>query len=43
MTDQLRDLRDDGVSKGLKSVCPIGNPMSHSTQVGFSCPASPVR
>jgi hypothetical protein len=32
------NLRDDGVAEGSKSVHPLGNPMSHSTHVGFSCP-----
>ena len=36
--DQLRDLRDDRVSEGPKSVHPSGNPMSHSTHVGFKEP-----
>lgn len=40
MTDQFWDLRDYGVSEPFKSVCPIGNPISHSTQFGFSCPPS---
>ena len=29
---------DDGVSEGSQSVHPRGNPCSHSTHVGFSCP-----
>src|SRR5262245_6785875 len=33
--DLVRDLRDDGVSESFKSVHPRGNPMSHSTHVGF--------
>lgn len=31
-----------GVSEALKSVHPIGNPMSHSTHVGFSRPPTEV-
>ena len=38
--NQFRDLRNYGVSEGCKSVCPIGNPISHSTHVGFSFPPS---
>jgi hypothetical protein len=29
---------DDGVSEGSEAVHPSGNPMSHSTHVGFNCP-----
>ena len=36
--DQLGDLGDYGVSEGSEAVHPIGNPISHSTHVGFSCP-----
>ena len=36
-------LRDDGVAEGPKSVHPSGNPMSHSTHVGFSCPPTASR
>jgi hypothetical protein len=36
--DRFRDLRDDGVSEGSKAVHPSGNPMSHSTHVGFKLP-----
>jgi hypothetical protein len=32
------DLRDDGISEGFKSVHPSGNPISHSTHVGFREP-----
>lgn len=32
------DLRDDGISEGFKAVHPVGYPMSHSTQSGFSRP-----
>src|SRR5688572_5638180 len=39
--DQLWNLRNYGVSEGSKSVHPSGNPMSHSTHVGFSCPPAP--
>jgi hypothetical protein len=31
-------LRDDGVSEGSKAVHPRGNPISHSTHVGFNIP-----
>jgi hypothetical protein len=31
-------LGDDGVAEASKSVHPAGNPMSHSTHVGFNCP-----
>lgn len=34
----LRDLRDEGVAEGGKAVHPSGNPISHSTHVGFSAP-----
>ena len=37
-SDELGDLRYDGVSESPKSVHPSGNPMSHSTHVGFSFP-----
>src|SRR5690606_26967149 len=37
-SDEFRDLGDDSVSETSDSVHPIGNPMSHSTHVGFSCP-----
>jgi len=36
--NQLDDLRYDGVAEAPKSVHPSGNPMSHSTHVGFSLP-----
>ena len=36
--DQFDNLRDDCVSEGSQSVHPIGNPISHSTHVGFSFP-----
>jgi hypothetical protein len=36
--DEERPERDDGISEGFKSVCPIGNPISHSTHAGFSAP-----
>ena len=39
--DQFGDLRDYGVSEPFKSVCSIGNPISHSTHVGFSPPRLP--
>lgn len=37
-SDYLDDLGDDGVAEGAQSVHPGGNPMSHSTHVGFSGP-----
>src|SRR6201993_2628277 len=39
--DQFRDLRDDRVAEPFKAVHPSGNPMSHSTHVGFSDPRMP--
>jgi hypothetical protein len=36
--DDFDDLRDDGISEGSKAVHPSGNPMSHSTHVGFNAP-----
>ena len=36
--DDFDNLRDDGVSESPKSVHPAGNPMSHSTHVGFNAP-----
>ena len=39
--DPLGDLRDEGVAEGGKAVHPSGNPISHSTHVGFSCPGAP--
>jgi hypothetical protein len=36
--DDFWDLRDDGISEGFKSVHPGGNPISHSTHVGFNFP-----
>lgn len=30
------DLRDDSVAEAMQAVHPSGNPMSHSTHVGFS-------
>ena len=38
----FRDLRDDGVAEGSKAVHPSGNPMSHSTHVGFRQPPTAV-
>ncbi len=38
MADKFGDLRDYGIAEGCKSVCALGNPMSHSTHVGFSAP-----
>ena len=40
--DDFRDLRDDGVSEGSKTVHPRGNPISHSTHIGFNAPVSPA-
>jgi len=34
----FRDLRDDRVSQALETVHPSGNPISHSTHVGFNAP-----
>src|SRR5262245_6901854 len=39
----LGDLGDDGVAEGSQSVHPSGNPMSHSTHVGFNAPFTAVR
>ena len=39
--DDFRDLRDDGVAEGGKAVHSGGNPISHSTHVGFRFPPSP--
>jgi hypothetical protein len=36
--NQFRDLRNYGVSEGGNPVCPIGNPISHSSQFGFKAP-----
>ena len=36
--DPFRDLRDDGVSESSQTVHSLGNPISHSTHVGFNCP-----
>lgn len=38
ISDQFGDLGDYGVSERLKSVCSVGNPISHSTHLGFSAP-----
>jgi hypothetical protein len=38
LAEPLGDLGDEGVSEGSKSVHPVGNPMSHSTHVGFRLP-----
>src|SRR6185503_436653 len=40
--DHFDDLGDDCVSKGSKSVHPAGNPISHSTHVGFNGPLTAV-
>ncbi len=37
-TDVVRNLRDKSVPYGSSSVHPIGNPMSHSGNVGFMGP-----
>lgn len=36
--DDFDDLRDDRVPEASQTVHPSGNPMSHSTHVGFNCP-----
>lgn len=36
--DDFRDLRDEGVTEGGKAVHSGGNPISHSTHVGFNAP-----
>jgi hypothetical protein len=36
--DDFNDLRYDGVAEASQAVHPSGNPMSHSTHVGFSEP-----
>jgi hypothetical protein len=36
--DHFDDLRDDGVSEASQAVHSGGNPMSHSTHVGFNVP-----
>lgn len=36
--DQVGDLGDDGVAEASDAVCPIGNPISHSENSGFSEP-----
>jgi hypothetical protein len=36
--DEFWDLWDDSVAEGSKAVHPRGNPISHSTHVGFSRP-----
>ena len=36
--NQFNDLGDDGVSEASKSVHPIGNPISHSGNVGLKRP-----
>ena len=38
---RIKLLGDYGVSEAFKSVHPGGNPMSHSTHVGFSWPPLP--
>jgi hypothetical protein len=38
VTDELGDLGDNSVAERLESVHPSGNPISHSTHVGFSGP-----
>lgn len=40
--DHFRDLRDDGIAERGKAVHPSGNPMSHSTHVGFNCPPAGI-
>jgi hypothetical protein len=41
VADPFGYLGDDGVAEASQSVHPVGNPMSHSTHVGFNCPVSP--
>src|SRR4051812_8020339 len=41
--DDFDDLRDDGIAEGSKAVHSSGNPMSHSTHVGFNEPPSVTR
>ncbi len=36
--DDFDDLRDDRVPEASQTVHPSGNPMSHSTHVGFNAP-----
>jgi len=43
LADELSDLRHYGVAEGSDSVHPSGNPMSHSTHVGFNCPLTRSR
>src|SRR5210317_652254 len=38
VSDEFWDLWDDAVAEGFKAVHPVGNPMSHSTHVGFNAP-----
>ena len=38
LPDLSRNLWDDCVPEHFNSVCPIGNPISHSTHIGFNCP-----
>ncbi len=40
--DHFGDLGHDGVSEASQSVHPMGNPMSHSTHIGFSRPLFPA-
>jgi hypothetical protein len=40
--DEFGDLWDYGVSESSQSLHPMGNPMSHSTHIGFNCPGVPV-
>jgi hypothetical protein len=42
LPDERRDLRDDRISEGSQTVHPSGNPISHSTHVGFSAPLTKV-
>jgi hypothetical protein len=41
--DPFGDLRDEGVSEGATAVQSVGNPMSHSRNVGFSGPRMALR
>jgi hypothetical protein len=36
--DMFGDLGDYGVSEDSESVHPVGNPISHSTHIGFNIP-----
>ena len=42
VADELGDLGDDRVPATLETVHSRGNPMSHSTHVGFNCPPAGI-